>query len=66
MGKRMSFKTHFCKDFLPKKICEDKIDKRIRKLGFLLYAENLNFVFFHQYSTSNTFVLKIFAEMSLK
>lgn len=28
--------------------------------GFVLYAENANFVFFHPYSTSNTFVRAIF------
>ena len=41
MWKRMSFKTHFCKDF-PQKMCmKTNIDERIHNLCFLLYAENL-------------------------
>ena len=41
-------------------------DKGIHNFGLLLYSENLNVVFFYQYSTENTFVLEILAEMCHK
>ena len=61
----MLFNTHFYKDPpSPSKMClKTNIDKRIYNLGFLLYTENLNVVIFHQYSTSNTFVLKNVSSM---
>ena len=65
MCKRMSFETQFCKDCPPKMCLKTNIDKRIHNSGFLLYAEDLNFIFFHKRSTSYTFVLKILAEMCL-
>ena len=42
------------------------IDERMQNLGFVFYAENLIFVFFHQYLSSNTIILKILAEVIVK
>ena len=41
------------------------IDKRIHNFGFQLYAVNLNDAFFHKYSTSSMYVVKILAEFVL-
>ena len=49
-----------------KRCLKTSIDKRIHNWGFLLYEDKLNFVFFYQYSTLNTFVLNILAEKCLK
>ena len=66
MWKRMSLR-HTSAKISPKKLClKTNIDEKKHNLGLLLYVENLNCVFFHQYLTSNTLVLKILAEMCLK
>ena len=56
--KRMSFSTDFCKDFQKKSVWRQITDERIQNSGLLLTSPNPSFVFFHQYLSSNTFVLK--------